>query len=261
MPGTGCSVVARLLTQEFGGKELGKKHDSLADLLEAGVIEKEDVAGLLVVANVRNPFDRLVTYYQRLKGSWLTDEYFAVRRRQIDRQKNGGKTDKEIETLERELEQAEKRSYRRANIIKYVPFNWWLPVTLARWRLQIPSYENARKNYFRTRLFPMLDGVDVAIRQESLETSLKTLFTLLGWKNPVVLERKNITPGKKPYSDYFNAFSAWLVKRIAGDALQEFGYKYDQKPTGTGLLIRSPKGEERLRASKTGMFDPGPHQG
>ena len=81
----------------------------------------------------------------------------------------------------------------------------------------------------------------------------------MGYDKPVELERKNFTPGKKPYPHYFNKFSAWLVNRTAGDALAEFGYAFDKEPVGTGLLIRTPKGKDRLdgRAASTAVSDVG----
>lgn len=248
VPGTGCSVVARLLKQSFGGTELGRKHASLPELLQAKLITKRELRRLLVVANLRNPFDRVVTYYQRLKGTWLTDEYLAVRKRHIERAKSAAETSvKEIVALERNFKRAEKRSHRRAKIIKWVPFNVWLPVTLLRWKLQeFKSRSQSDNVSLRSRLFPLLDGVDVVLRQETLEKSLNKLFTGLDVESEMQLERRNITSGKRPYSSYYSALNRWLFNKAAGGALQEFGYDFERGVLGNEILTLSSKGKSRL---------------
>lgn len=84
VPATGCSIVGKVLRKQFGGVDIGRKHDDVPRLLAQGHLSESALKRFCIVANVRNPFDRLVTYYQRLNGAWI-DEYFAFRRRRLER--------------------------------------------------------------------------------------------------------------------------------------------------------------------------------
>src|SRR5690554_2687991 len=93
-PATGCSVLGGVLQKQFGGRylpeqdirsngrHLSRKHNSLPQLFEHQVLTVEERDQLLVFATIRNPFDRWVTYYQRLVGEW-TEEYDGFAWRQI----------------------------------------------------------------------------------------------------------------------------------------------------------------------------------
>lgn len=97
VPGTGCSVFGNTLLSDFGGEWLPeqdlvidgmgvhpRKHNSVQQLVRDGLLSPEDRDSYLVAANIRNPFDRLVTYYQRIAGNW--SQYSAdVRLRALDR--------------------------------------------------------------------------------------------------------------------------------------------------------------------------------
>lgn len=78
-PHTGSTSLGTLLREELGGEKLleervrdasGKivlrqKHQTLAQLIEAGLITREQREGLLVVVGIRNPFDLVLTEYAR----------------------------------------------------------------------------------------------------------------------------------------------------------------------------------------------------
>src|SRR5690606_23489876 len=117
VPGTGCSVVGNLLIEEFGGEwipssniivdnriAVQRKHSRLPELIRTGLLTPEEVEEYLVFATVRNPFDRLVTYYQRLIGPWVEYSH-GVRRRAIERAAESSDRewyDAEIAALERD---------------------------------------------------------------------------------------------------------------------------------------------------------------
>jgi hypothetical protein len=78
-PHTGSTSLGTLLRLELGGEMLveeqvrdehGKvilrqKHQTLAELMEAGLVTPEQRESLLVVVGVRNPFDLVITEYAR----------------------------------------------------------------------------------------------------------------------------------------------------------------------------------------------------
>jgi hypothetical protein len=78
-PHTGSTSLGTLFREDFGGVKLledrvrdehgrivlRQKHQTLEQLLEAGLITPEERADLLVVAGVRNPYDLVLTEYAR----------------------------------------------------------------------------------------------------------------------------------------------------------------------------------------------------
>ena len=78
-PHTGSTSLGTLLRRELGGEMLledrvrdedgriilRQKHQTLAQLLEAGLLTPAQRQGLLVVVGVRNPFDLVLTEYAR----------------------------------------------------------------------------------------------------------------------------------------------------------------------------------------------------
>src|SRR5438477_9476078 len=82
-PRTACTAVGELLVQHYGGEFLPaedildshgiiavqRKHSTLEELIQHGLLTGEEAGSLLKIATVRNPFDSLVSLYfkQRLK--------------------------------------------------------------------------------------------------------------------------------------------------------------------------------------------------
>ena len=78
-PHTGSTSLGTLFREDFGGVKLledrvrdeygqivlRQKHQTLAQLLEAGLVTPEQRADLLVVVGVRNPYDLVLTEYAR----------------------------------------------------------------------------------------------------------------------------------------------------------------------------------------------------
>ena len=73
VPGTGCSAIGSVLRDQFGGqylpsdnifqeneKLLGRKHNSISQLLEHGIISHAEVKAYVKFGTIRNPFDRFV---------------------------------------------------------------------------------------------------------------------------------------------------------------------------------------------------------
>ena len=71
VPGTGCSVVGEILAKRFGGCEIGRKHNTIDELISERLLEKGYIESCLVVANIRHPLDVWATYYQRYIGDWF----------------------------------------------------------------------------------------------------------------------------------------------------------------------------------------------
>ena len=230
------------MRDEYGGQDLGRKHNDVVELIEKGLISEEKLAEYLVVANVRNPFDRMVTYYQRLRGNW-TEEYLAWARRDIKRRLERGKiSEDEHDRLLADRPRVEKRQRRRIAVIRKVGFNAWLQVTLIRWWFKnLLKRNNVNHNRFVEEFFPMLSYVNVAMRQEHLEQALNEVLQSLGDTESATLPRKNLTPGKKPYTSYYNAPSRFLMRLLFGKQLDYFGYAFDGVKSPSPIVEVAPK--------------------
>jgi hypothetical protein len=94
-PHTGSTSLGTLLREDFGGIKLleervrdehgrivlRQKHQTLGQLLEAGLITPEERAQLLVVVGVRNPYDLVLTEYARNREAGTISAAQRLRRR------------------------------------------------------------------------------------------------------------------------------------------------------------------------------------
>ena len=100
-------------------------------LLQSGELTKEELKQNLIFANVRNPYDRWVTYYARNAGSWL-EYYEGVTFRSIERGKLGTWGATRDEAYANHARKFRRLRYRRG-IIRALGFNIWMSTTLVRW--------------------------------------------------------------------------------------------------------------------------------
>lgn len=247
VPGTGCSVVGKVLTEQFGGEYLPdrdiiqggrvvhqRKHNSLPQLLRDGLVDKELLNDYTVAATVRNPYDHFVTYYQRLVGDWHENS-LGVQRRMVERRR-ASMTDREYSANIEVLERKSIRADRRRRLLKAAGFNMWLARTVLRSSAKTAKSAEHVDEARRDVLFPMLEGVDVVMRSERLEEGLNELLRSQGADVKVDLPRLNTTPGKKPYTAYYSGLSVRLVEKLFQRQLDEFGYGFGEVPEGSPLM-------------------------
>lgn len=82
----------------------------------------------------------------------------------------------------------------------------------------------------------MLDGVDVAIRQEQLNEGLNQVLDIAGVGVRVELPEKNTTSGKKPYTEYYSWATRTQVEQLFGAEMDAFGYNFE-KPEAEGPIV------------------------
>jgi hypothetical protein len=237
VPGTGCSVVGKVLQEAFGGTFLPeravrkngrvvvqRKHNRLPEILEHGLMTEEERDEYLVFATVRNPFDRWVTYYQRYAGEWV-DKYEGFAERQIERDRKRFDLSKsEYRRRKKQVTWKMKKNRRRQRVIRGLGFNVWMTGTLLRWWWDA---QESRRGSIGEYAFPMLEGVDAVMYQERLEEGLNEVLQRAGVSRSVRLPRKNKTSGKKPYDAYWAGPTQWLAATLLGDMMATFGYSYD----------------------------------
>ncbi len=227
VPGTGCSVVGNELTARCGGEFIpmhdmvqggkiihDRKHNTVSQLLQDSCLTEEELGKLLVVATVRNPLDSFVTYYQRAVGDW-TDYSQGVQVRQVQRDlAKGVIAEDEAESWVQAIEVRHQKRSKRKRLLKLVGFSAWVMAQALRYRF-LSGY----------RLFQMLDDVDVAICYEHLEDGVNQVLKAVGYDGArVCLPRKNVTPGKRPFLEYYGALSKRFVCSVLHSELSRFGY-------------------------------------
>lgn len=247
VPGTACSVIGSELQRHLGGvwlpeKELvvdgrivlRRKHNTVEQMLRAGVLSEKDCDDLLIFATARNPYDRFVTYYQRLVGDWA-DNYLEWTANRLEREREN-LTDEEYDVQLRRVDHLKDRKERRVKLLKTFGFNNWLKATLIRWKyadLRKPSSDGGSME----KSFPMLGRVNVAIRYERLEEGLNQVLRMAGVTEPISIPQRNVTPGKRSYKEYYSRSTRYFVQATLKDQLATFGYDFDG-PTTTGSIIQ-----------------------
>ena len=225
VPGTGCSAIGGVLRRDLGGEFLpdepvsngasvllGKKHNTIDQLLKYKVLSKEELNELLVFAAVRNPFDRFATEYQRLLGDWY-DRAF------------------DSKWFDGTSEDVKKKVIRRINarrfLFRRIGFNNWMKAKLLKWEIQRWLKPGKNKDRHLHLVYPMINGVEVLIRFEHLEDDLKGVLQRAGIESPLSLRHGNKTPGKRPFQEYYSRSTRWMMEKVLEKELERFGYKFE----------------------------------
>lgn len=248
VPATGSSVVAVALQNQLGGERVPpqpvrrngqtvvpEKHCTVPELVDHGVLSQEEIDACLVFANVRNPFDRWTTYYQRrVSGEWI--EYSTdVLRRQLGRDRESHDlSDSAYEKRRDDIEQWERQQKRKGRLMRWVGFNNWMKYTLLRWGW------NERREGSRDLgeyAFPMLSGVDVAIRQERLNEGLNRVLRAANVGRCLELPENNTTSGKKPYTEYYSWTTRALAEQMFSPQMKRIGYDFEGPVDDKGVIF------------------------
>ena len=237
VPGTGCSVVGKAMRQQLRGlwlpetdvyengrKVMSRKHHDVEQLIRYGILSLDQRNEIQVFATIRNPFDRLATYWQRMAGGW-NSESFGVRRRELRRQiEQLG--EREVAHRLDDLGRQERAARRRAFLAKAVGFNLWLRRTIHQFERQDSLATDPDAARFE-RLFPLTNGVDSLIRYERLADGVHQMLRSAGCNIELDIPQANRTPGKRPFNSYWNSFSVRLMNKCYGPILDRVGYSVD----------------------------------
>jgi len=212
-PRTACTAIGQLLCKHYGGEFLPpedilnghggiavqKKHSTLAELIRNDILTPEEAGSLLKVATVRNPFDTLVSLYfkQRFKYQpLLADPNSWVNR---------------SPTYARNMRYARTHSFHAWVIRKCA-------IQIAkRFRGDPPSMFH---NY--------TDGVDVAMRYESIHHDIRDVFARAGIPTDTPIPTVNQT-NERPDRDYrafYSRGSILAVRAAFSDDIQRYGYSF-----------------------------------
>lgn len=208
-PHTGSTSLGTLLREDLGGVKLleervrdargrivlRQKHQSLPQLLEAGLITPEQRADLLVVVGVRNPYDLVLTEYARNREAGTIS-----RSQRFIRRLPGISDDFSAPDFERFVVRryAPNAIYRALGREPMVPVDW-------------------------------TEGADHVIRFESMQEGLDEALRRVGVAEPHPLPHRNPTRSRRDhdYRRLYTPRAREIVARAYARELDRHGYVFD----------------------------------
>ena len=208
-PHTGSTSLGTLLREEFGGEKLleervrdekgriilRQKHQTLAQLIEVGLVTPEERQSLLVVAGVRNPFDLVLTEYARNREAGTVSAPQRLLRRL------GASSDFSPADFERFV----VRRYTPGGLYRLVGRRPFVPVD---WTA----------------------GVDHVIRFEDMQAGLDEALRRVGVIEPHPLPHRNPTRSRRDqdYERLYTPRARDVVSSAYERELRQHGYRFDQ---------------------------------
>ena len=215
-PHTGSTSLGTLLRKELGGEMLvesrvrdrrgrivlRQKHQTLAQLIDAGLITPEQRRELLVVVGVRNPFDLVLTEYGRNR------EAGAVSAPQRLLRRIPGLSD---DFSSPDFERFVKRRYQPSAIYRLLGRRPFVPVD---WT----------------------DGADHIIRFEQMQAGLDEALGKVGVSDAHRLPHRNPTASRRDqdYRRLYTERAREIVARVYARELEQQGYAFDSGVESTG---------------------------
>lgn len=212
-PHTGSTSLGTLLREELGGEKLleervrddrgrivlRQKHQTLPQLLKAGLITQERREGLLVVVGVRNPFDLVLTEYARSRETGAISAPQRVLR-SLGRSSNFSSAD---------FERFVSRRYQPGRLYRFVGRRPFVPVD---WT----------------------EGVDHIVRFEDMQAGLDAALAKVGVTEPHRLPHRNPTESRRDrdYRSMYTPRSREIVSHAYSRELERHGYAFDQGVEG-----------------------------
>jgi len=212
-PHTGSTSLGTLFREDFGGVKLledrvrdergrivlRQKHQSLPQLLEAGLITPAERKELLVVVGVRNPYDLVLTEYARNREAGTIS---IVQRLTMTRP---------------EAVLFSPRDFERFVVRRYTP--------------NILYRARGRK--------PMVpvdwtEGADHIIRFEAMQEGLDEALRKVGVREPHPLPHRNPTQSRRDrdYRRIYTPRAREIVSRVYARELRRHGYVFDPDAGG-----------------------------
>ncbi len=212
-PHTGSTSLGTLLREELGGVKLledrvrdehghivlRQKHQTLAQLIEAGLISTDERRDLLVVVGVRNPFDLVLTEYARNREAGAISAWQRLIRRLPGSSDDFSGPDFERFVVRRYTPNS---FYRLRGRKPFIPVDW-------------------------------TEGVDHIIRFEAIQAGLDEALHKVGVTEPHPLPHRNPTASRRD-RDYRNIYTdraREVVTQAYARELEQHGYRYEP---GTG---------------------------
>jgi hypothetical protein len=208
-PHTGSTSLGTLLRTELGGEilvedrvrdergriVLRQKHQTLAQLIQAGIISPEQRANLLVVVGIRNPWDLVFTEYARNREAGAISAAQRLLRRLpgVSRDFSPG-----------DFERFVRRRYEPGRLLRLLGRRPFAPVD---WT----------------------EGADHLIRFEHMQADLDAALRRVGVHEPHLLPHRNPTASRadQDYRRVYTARARDIVGRAYSDLIRCHGYCFE----------------------------------
>ena len=213
-PHTGSTSLGTLFREDFGGVKLledrvrdeqgnivlRQKHQTLPQLLGAGLITPAERQGLLVVVGVRNPYDLVLTEYARNREAGAISAAQRFIRRLPGISDDFSAPDFERFVVRRYTPNAVYRALGRKPM---VPVDW-------------------------------TEGADHIIRFEAMQEGLDEALRKVGVGDPHPLPHRNPTQSRRDrdYRAIYTPRARDIVRRAYARELEQHGYAFDPKGGG-----------------------------
>jgi hypothetical protein len=213
-PHTGSTSLGTLFREQLGGVKLledrvhdergrivlRQKHQSLPQLLEAGLISAEERQGLFVVVGVRNPYDLVLTEYARNREAGTISAVQRILRRLPGLSSDFTASDFERFVVRRYTPNAFYRALGRGPM---VPVDW-------------------------------TEGADHIIRFEAMQEGLDEALRKVGVTEPHPLPHRNPTRSRREmdYRALYTPRARQIVSRAYARELDAHGYEFDPGAAG-----------------------------
>ena len=208
-PHTGSTSLGTLLRERLGGEMLvhervrddrgrivlRQKHQTLAQLLDAGLVTPEQRQDLLVVVGVRDPYDLVLTEYARNREAGAIPAHQRLLRRLG--LLGGGYSAADFERFVRRR-YAPGRLLRLLGRRPFVPVDWTA-------------------------------GTDHVIRFERMQADLDEALRRVGVTEQLVIPHRNPTASRQDvhYSELYTPEARAIVERAYRRELERFGYAFE----------------------------------
>ncbi|WP_342075677.1 sulfotransferase family 2 domain-containing protein [Yoonia sp. SS1-5] len=226
IPHTGSTGLGRLLVEQYGGREILRKHSYLDELKTAFPDIYRDY---YIIGGVRNPLDDRVSSYFKLKS-----DHMGLYSGQLKDKKAipGGKRTRKMHQLilEKDLSFSDY-------FVQFVPLVYWNPI----------SIQQQRYNQI--------------YRFESLDADMLAFSKAIG-VDPIILPKSNKTAGRDTdFTQYYDTRAQEHARKIFTPFMDAFGYDFPddwasgQTPgwvaTNTAFAIRRAQWKlQNLRANR-----------
>ena len=225
-PRTGCTALEQLLVERFGGELLPaehlynaeghirvqRKHCSIRQLLEEGLIPADYRQQFTTATTVRNPFDSLVSLYVKKRDKYqelLSDPSSWIY------QVRGYVEDMEF--------------------CRTHTFEEWLKEHYA-----VGTFDRLRGKGRRSLSGRYTQGVEIVMRFERLQADFEAMMRGgLGVTEDVTIPSVNITSQRKgTYRSYYSSEARRLVEYVFKQELDAYGYTFEGLDESTATSQR-----------------------
>jgi hypothetical protein len=228
--GTGCTAVgdgvlvpsldgeyfpAASIFDQQGNLRLNNKHAKLPELKQQGLLTDEEADGFFKFTTVRNPFDRLVTDYVRLR----TVSKDALEELPTNRD----------EVIRRHPELRSQSYLRKMDLALQYPFGDWLERRLrvrgTKGRLRRPFGSPYPKP--RSHFKGYIEEADFVMRFERLQEDFNEVLRRIGVDEPIEIPKINVTKARdRDYREYYTPKARAVVERVYAPDIKRFGYSF-----------------------------------